>query len=105
MLSVLSIPTTTDKLGQLIEWNWAELEECESPRDIKLKRKLLKGLATYTDDQIWAAVNARKEASGQEEDEARDLREPEWAVFSAPDPSLNSRDFKLRIVEAPEAYG
>ena len=30
MLSVLSIPTTTDKLGQLVELNWAELEECES---------------------------------------------------------------------------
>ena len=30
MLSVLSIPSTTDKLGQLVELNWAELEECES---------------------------------------------------------------------------
>ncbi len=104
MLSVLSIPTTTDKLGQLVEWNWAELEECESAREVKLKRKLLKGLAAYTEDQIWEAVVQRKEASGQDEDESRDLREPEWAVFSNPDPSLNSRDFKLRVVEPPKAY-
>ena len=71
---------------------------------MKLKRKLLKGLAAYTEDQIWEAVVKRKEASGQDEDESRDLREPEWEVFSDPDPSLNSRDFKLRVVEPPKAY-
>ena len=104
MLSVLSIPSTTDKLGQLVELNWAELEECESARDVKLKRKLLKGLALYNEDQIWEAVVKRKEASGQDEEGFPNLREPEWEVFSDPDPSLNSRDFKLRVVEPPKAY-
>ncbi|MFI5458919.1 MAG: DrmB family protein [Isosphaerales bacterium] len=104
VLSVLSIPTTTDKLGQLVELNWAELEECVSAREVMLKRKLLKGVAAFSEDQIWEAVTRRMEASGQEEDEFLDLREPEWAVFSNPDPSLNSRDFKLRVVDPPEAY-
>lgn len=101
MLSVLSIPSTADKLGQLVELNWAELEECESVREVKLKRKLLKGLAVFNEDQIWEAVVKRKEASGQDEGGFPDLREPEWEVFSNPDPDLNSRDFKLRVVEAP----
>ena len=61
-------------------------------------------MPAYSDDQIWEAVAKRKEASGQEEDEFPDLREPEWEVFSNPDPSLNSRDFKLRVVEPPKAY-
>jgi len=104
MLSVLSIPTTTDKLGQLVELNWVELEECQSAREVMLKRKLLKGLAGFNEDQIWEAVTRRKEDIGQEEDEFLDLREPEWVVFSNPDPSLNSRDFKLRVVDPPEAY-
>ncbi len=56
MLSALSIPSTTDKLGQFIESNWAELEECENAREVKLKRKLLKGLAMFTEEQIWEAV-------------------------------------------------
>jgi hypothetical protein len=103
LLTVLSIPSTTDKLGQLVEWNWADLEECESARDVKLKRKLLKGLAAYSDDQVWEAIVQRKEASN-DEDESRDLREPEWVVFSNPDPRLNSRDFKLRVVEPPQSY-
>ena len=59
---------------------------------------------TYTEDQIWEAVLKRKEASSQDEDESRDLREPEWAVFSDPNPSLNSRDFRLRVVEPPKSY-
>ena len=76
----------------------------QSVREVKLKRKLLKGLAVYTEDQIWEAVVKRKEASGQDEDGFPDLREPEWKVFSDPDPSLNGRDFKLRVVEPPKAY-
>lgn len=104
MLSALSIPSTTDKLGQLIEQNWAELEECESAREVKLKRKLLRGLANYTEEQIWEAVEKKKSDDGQDHEEVLDLREPEWKVFSNPDASLNSRDFKLRVVEPPTAY-
>jgi hypothetical protein len=104
-LSALSIPSTTDKLGQLIEQNWAELEECEGPRDVKLKRKLMYGLAAYTEEQIWEAVAQKKDQAGQlEETTSADLREPEWDVFTNPDPSLNSRNFKLRVVDAPRGY-
>jgi hypothetical protein len=33
-----------------------------------------------------------------------DLREPEWQVFSCPDPARNGRDFQLRPVDVPRAY-
>lgn len=56
MLSALHIPSTIDKLGQLIEQNWAELAECESAREVKLKRKLLRGLAAFTEEKVWEAV-------------------------------------------------
>lgn len=105
MLSALSIPSTPDRLGQLIEQNWAELEECESPRDVKMKRKLLRGMASYSEEQIWQAVANKKSGNDAGEDEASDLRDPEWMVFSKPDPNLNSRDFKLRVVDPPQSYG
>ena len=85
-LSVLSIPTTTDKLGQLVEMNWAELEECESAREVKMKRKLLKGLAIYSEDQIWEAVEKKKDASEPEDEEFLDLREPGMAGLLQPRP-------------------
>ena len=100
----ISIPSTTDKLGQLVELNWSELEECESARDVKLKRKLLKGLYAYNEDQIWEAVVKKKESSGKDDSDSSELREPEWEVFSHPDPNLNSRNFKLRVVDRPRAY-
>jgi len=103
-LSALSIPSTTDKLGQLIELNWAELEECESACEVKLKRKLLKGMATYSDDQIWEAVEKKKKGGEENDEDATDLRNPEWEVFSNPDPKLNSRNFKLRVVDPPKEY-
>jgi Domain of unknown function (DUF1998) len=104
MLSALSIPSTSDRLEQLIELNWGELEECESAREVKLIRKLLRGLGGYTEEQIWEAVERRKSDEGKEEDEATDLRSPEWEVFSNPDLNLNSRDFTLRIVKPPAGY-
>ena len=103
-LSALSIPSTTDKLGQLIEQNWAELEECESPREVKLIRKLLRGMSSYTEDQIWEAVEKKKSGIEEDEEDLSDLREPEWKVFSNPDPNLNTRDFRLRVVEQPKGY-
>jgi hypothetical protein len=103
-LSALSIPGTTDKLGQLIEQNWAELEECESVREVKLKRKLLRGLAAYSEEQIWEAVEKKKSGVEEDDEDLSDLREPEWKVFSNPNPNLNTRDFRLRVVEAPKGH-
>ncbi|HEY6331056.1 MAG TPA: DUF1998 domain-containing protein [Blastocatellia bacterium] len=103
-LSTLSIPATTDKLGQLIDLNWVELDECESAREVKLKRRLVRGLAAYTDDQIWEAVAKKKEGGEGLEDDSQDLRGPEWDVFSNPDPQLTSRDFKLRPANAPKGF-
>ena len=104
MLTALSIPAMIDRLGQLMEENWGELEECESAREVKLKRKLLRGLSAWTEEQIWEAIEKKKAAADEDEDESHDLREPEWRVFSAPDPQRNSRDFKLRVVETPAGY-
>ena len=103
-LSALSIPSTIDKLGQLVEMNWGELEECESPREIKLKWKLLRGLGAFSEDEIWAAVEKKKSGTAEDEKGFVDLREPEWQVFSNPDPNLNGRDFRLRVVDPPRQY-
>ena len=71
---------------------------------MKLKRKLLKGLYAYTEDQVWEAVVKKKNSGAKDDSESSELREPEWEVFSNPDPNLNSRNFRLRVVEPPRAY-
>lgn len=104
MLTALSIPAATDRLAQLIDQNWGELGECESPREIKLKRKLLRGLTAYTEEEIWEAVGRKRQLAEEDDDEALDLRTPEWRVFSNPDPKRNSRDFQLRPAPTPPGY-
>jgi hypothetical protein len=99
VLSALSIPSTTDKLGQLIEANWVELETCEELRDVTRSRRHLRGLATYTDAQILDAVAQKKRGTLPSEASTTNLREPEWEMLSHPDPDRNSRDFQLRVVE------
>jgi hypothetical protein len=102
--SALSIPSTTDRLGQLVELNWVELQDCESPRDVKMTRRHLRGLASFSDDQIWEAIANRNAPDDQAQNEFPELREPEWEVFARPEPNRNSRDFKLRVVANPDAY-
>lgn len=104
MLTALSIPTTSNKLGQLVEMNWSDLEQCESPREVKLIRKLLRGLSSYSDEEIYEAAEKKKQQTGEEQEELKELREPEWQIFSNPDPKLNSRNFKLKIVPPPVGY-
>jgi len=103
-LSTLSIPATTDKLGQLVDENWPELDECESAREVKLKRRLLRGLANYSDEDIWKVVERKKAGGEGLTAESEDLRTPEWDVFSTPDPNLSSRDFKLRVTSPPKDF-
>ena len=43
-------------------------------------------------------------AAEEEDEKAANLRDPEWEVFSNPDPNLNSRNFRLRAVEPPKEY-
>ena len=66
--------------------------------------RVLRGLAAFTEEQVWEAIEKKKSGAGQDDEKILDLREPEWNVFSNPDPNLNSRDFKLRAVEPPKSY-
>ena len=106
-LSALSIPTAVDRLGQLVEEHWAVLDKAFNLEVVTAFRQIgqLRAFAAHSDDEIWRAVEARRGAGEASADhEPYGLREPEWRVFSRPDPSLNGRDFQLREVEAPTGF-
>jgi hypothetical protein len=105
-LSALSVPTATDKLGQLVDENWDVLEKVESQEFVAFARKIgqLKDFASDSDAEIWAAVQKKKAGTGSEGAEPTDLKGPEWKVFTNPKYNEFSRDFKLRAVKPPDAY-
>lgn len=106
MLSALSVPTQIDQLGQLVRQHSALFDKVKSVEGVELLRdvSVLKPFAGYTDEAVWEAVLAKREGEDESDQVPTDLREPEWQVFSNPDPARNSRDFQLRVVEAPRGY-
>jgi hypothetical protein len=105
-LSALSIPTSVDKLAQLVEKYWAVLEKAVSIEVLAAFRQIgqLKEFAKYTDAEIWMQVQQRSIAIDGDDDETKDIKTPEWQVFSTADTTLNSTDFRLEPVAPPKGY-
>lgn len=60
----------------------------------------MRGLEEYSDAQVWEAIQAKRSGAAKEV-ESSNLKEPEWQVFSAADPSRNTADFELTPVAPP----
>ena len=106
-LSVLSIPTTINQLGQLIDKHWTVLEKAITIDILAAFRQIgqLKEFAKYSDAEIWQEIAQKRQGA----DEAplldvKDIKTPEWQVFSNVNTSLNSADFRLTSVAAPDSY-
>ena len=106
-LSALSIPTAVDKLVQLIEKHWIVLEKAVSLEVLAAFRQIgqLKEFAKYSDAEVWIQLQQKRSTwSDKDNDEAKDIKTPEWKVFSSTDTTLNSADFWLTPVAPPKGY-
>lgn len=107
-LSALSIPTTVNKLGQLVEKYWTVLEKATSIDILAAFRQIgqLKEFAKYSEAEIWQQVQQKRSSPEGDSDaaEVRDIKTPEWQVFSTADTDLNTADFWLTPVNAPKGY-
>jgi MrfA Zn-binding domain len=110
-LSALSIPRATDKLGKLIEEQWAELKDTENVDEVRLLRKkvhkfqsLIPLFAEFDDEEIWSAIGSKRAGALQRGTAPEDLKLPEWQIFSDPDSAAESRDFKLKRVAPPKGF-
>jgi hypothetical protein len=106
LLSVLSVPTSTDRLAQLVTDHWATLEHATNLQNVQLLRQVgqLRAFGQYTDEEVWAAVEHRRHPEADKE-EVGSLKSPEWRIFAEQDPALNTDAFRLRRVSVPEGYG
>ena len=103
MLSVISIPSAINKVDQVVEESWADLQDVETEQNVKLVKRFMPELAKFSDVEVWTAIQRRKENLGAK-DETSDLKRPEWEVLSNPDPDKNGRDFRLTQVTPPQKY-
>jgi hypothetical protein len=105
-ISVISIPSSENKLDQLVDALWPNLKPVTSMEILKAFRQtpLLARLAVFSDEDIWAAVERKRNAPNVETEEPAYLRGPEWKLFSNPDAAPVSEDFRLSATDAPRGY-
>jgi hypothetical protein len=104
-LSALSIPSSADPLEQLVEQDLTSLfEDVESERDVKLASRSHPRYDPYSDAQIWIAIQRLRTQDAAAPLTPKDLKPPEWKLFSKPDPAKNSPNLRLRVGMAPAKY-
>ena len=110
-LSALSIPRSVDKLGKMVEEQWAELKDTDDLDELRLLRKkvqkfpsLIPLVAEFSNEEIWTAIQAKRSGAQQGSAPAEDLKLPEWQVFSIPEIAAENRDFKLKRVAPPKGF-
>jgi len=101
-LAVLSIPTDSDRLAQLIESNWDKLRGAESLDNVRFmrKRRDIHGeLAEFDDERILQGIIDYENRQDEPQNTpAPDIKLPEWEIFCKADPKLNTTDFRVRPV-------
>ncbi|MFE8597104.1 DrmB family protein [Archangium violaceum] len=104
-LSVLYVPPSLeDELARYVEERWSTLSDVSDRAVLGFLRKQgqLGPLAAYGDEQVWRAIEARRNEAGT--GDAGDLKAPEWRVLTRPESAPSASDFRLREVERPAAF-
>jgi hypothetical protein len=106
-LSVLSIPTSTEELPQRVEKYWPVLEKAKSKEVLEYmleEKPEVGGLRGVAIDELWAAVEARKQVNTPLPAGPVDLLEPEWRVLCSPASAPRSDDFRIQAAAAPPSF-
>jgi hypothetical protein len=106
-LSVLSVPdASTSRLTQRVEDHWPLLANVVSREVLEAFRRIgqLEGFVDIPDDALWSAIEAKRNATAEDETADEDLKLPEWQAFSPPDPAQNNEDFQLTPISVPSGF-
>ncbi|HPZ09614.1 MAG TPA: DUF1998 domain-containing protein [Candidatus Eremiobacteraeota bacterium] len=107
LLSVLSVPTSDDELVEMINKYWQNyFYDVDRPEVIKfvLKTEALKRLNKYTTDEIWHAIEWKRNNLSGSNEEISDIKGPEWKLLTNPSSVVNNKDLQLKEVNPPERY-
>ena len=108
-MSVLAIPTKSEKLQQLVEDSWGLLREIPSrevlPHVITPLEAAgqLPGIGEFELDDVWRAIEEKRQGreAPDEDHGVMDFKGPEWEVFTSSNPPSDWPDFMVKRVEPP----
>lgn len=103
VMSALSIPHGTDRLAVLIESQWAQLKDVPSlevARFVTAPSRMPE-LVEFGAEEIWTAIEAKRQPQEHNAEEETDLKIAEWEIFTRQPPPPPSRDFRSEFVDPP----
>lgn len=104
----LTIPTALGRLGNLVEQYWKDLGKAKTEAHVAAMRQMgmLDAFDGWTDEQLWAAIGAKKSGSGSVTGRRRvaDLKAEEWDSFAAPESVPDHKDFCVRRTAVPDGF-
>ena len=107
VMSALSLPPRAqDKLALLITEQWIALKEIPS---LEVARYVtapsrMPALVDFTAEQIWAAIDARKQGGNEPKEVETDLKIAEWDVFTQNPAPSPTKDFRVTRVPPPAGF-
>lgn len=107
VLNTISIPTTADRLDNLVAENWGELIRVEKVDELAFMEKWgkLNAFAEFPLTDLWNAIIKRKSITPTgDSSEQPNLLLPEWNAFTTPGAQIETPDFRLRQVKPPNKY-
>jgi hypothetical protein len=108
VMSALSLPTLAqDKLALLVADQWAVLKDIPTLDVSKYVTapSRLPALADFSAEDIWAAIQARKQTASTGGEDETDLKVAEWDVLTQNPPPPPTRDFRVTLVDPPSGFG
>lgn len=109
-LSVLAIPLERNQLSQLILDGWDYFEDADSVSEVKIivktlsKSSSLPGIDKFLSEEIWQAIQDRKDGKQTEIIWEGDIKGPEWDVLVSPSPPTDWPHFLSSKVARPDAF-
>jgi hypothetical protein len=108
VMSALSLPPQAqDKLALRLAEQWTVLKDIPS---LEVTRYVtapsrMPALVEFTAEQIWAAIEARRQAASASDATEPDLKVAEWQVLTQNPPPAPTKDFRVVRVQAPSGFG
>lgn len=106
VMSALTLPRASDKLGQLIEKHWVKLKDVTSLEVAKfaLLPQSLPAFIGFPVEQVWAAIKAKQSGLTSGQAAPTDLKIPEWELLANATPLPATDEFRATRVPAPLGY-
>jgi hypothetical protein len=108
VMSALTLPPATeDKLRRGIEENWTALKDIPSldvARYVTAPSRM-PSLAEFSADQIWSAIEDRRNEPTPGEGDGEDLKVAEWERLTQSPPPPPTKEFLVTRVPPPSGFG